>query len=137
MACNLLLDEGWGYTFSAPHHDAVYMHVPVEKAEDLARTVQAAFVFAGKQVMASSRDPEFAERFPLRIKAKVTPSPEHYVDDDGADIWKIVCEYFGWDGHTKQQLRRRCRQTGESSTILPSRIAHNRIPTYRSSCSRS
>jgi hypothetical protein len=21
----------------------------------------------------------------------------HYVDADGADIWKIVTEYFGWE----------------------------------------
>jgi hypothetical protein len=102
MACNLLLDEGWGYTFSAPHHDAIYLHVPLDKAEECARTVEQVFIHAGKQIMASSHDPEFAERFPLRIKAKVTPSPQHYVDDDGADIWKIVCEYFGWDGYAKR-----------------------------------
>lgn len=103
-ACCLLLDEGWGYTFAAPHHDAVYMHVPVEKANELAYVLEQAFIFAGKKLMESRRDADFAENFPLRIKAKVTPSPEHYVDDDGADIWRIVCGYFGWDEHTKQQL---------------------------------
>jgi len=59
--------------------------------------VEAAFLEAGKCVMASRTDREFAEGFPLRVKAKITPAPQHYVDDDGADIWRIVCEYFGWD----------------------------------------
>lgn len=103
LACNLLLDEGWGYSFAAPHHDAVYLHVPIEHAERCARTVEQAFIHAGKQIMASSRDPEFAERFPLRIKAKVTPSPQHYIDDDGADIWNIVCGYFGWDDYANRE----------------------------------
>ena len=97
MACNLLLDEGWGYAFSAPHHDALYLHCPIERAEECARIVEAAFLEAGKRVMASKTDSEFAEKFPLRIKAKITLAPEHYVDSDGADIWKIVCEYFQWD----------------------------------------
>lgn len=96
-ACNLLLDEGWGYTFSAPHHDALYLHCPIELAEECARVVEAAFLEAGKAVMASKTDPEFAENFPLRIKAKITRAPDHYVDPDGESIWKIVCERFGWD----------------------------------------
>ena len=97
MACNLLLDEGWGFAFAAPHHDALYLHCPIERAEECARMVEAAFLEAGKRVMSSKTDPEFAEKFPLRIKAKITASPEHYVDADGADIWSIVCQYFKWD----------------------------------------
>ena len=58
--------------------------------------------------MASKTDSEFAEKFPLRIKAKITLAPEHYVDPDGADIWKIVCEYFHWDefavSNVKEQI---------------------------------
>jgi hypothetical protein len=97
MACNLLLDEGWGFAFAAPHHDALYLHCPIERAEECARMVEAAFLEAGKRVMSSKTDPEFADKFPLRIKAKITASPEHYVDADGADIWSIVCQYFKWD----------------------------------------
>jgi DNA polymerase I len=100
-ACNLLLDEGWGYAFAAPHHDALYLHVPIERAEECAQAVEQAFIEAGKRIMADRRDPEFAEKFQLRIKAKITPAPEHYVDDDGRNIWDIVCDYFGWDGHEK------------------------------------
>jgi hypothetical protein len=107
-ACNLLLDEGWGYAFSAPHHDALYLHCPIERAEACARIVEAAFLEAGERVMASKTDSEFAEKFPLRIKAKITLAPEHYVDPDGADIWKIVCEYFHWDefavSNVKEQI---------------------------------
>jgi hypothetical protein len=96
-ACNLLLDEGWGFAFSAPHHDALYLHCPIQSAEECAHMVEMAFLEAGKHVMASKTDPEFAEKFPLRIKAKITASPAHYLDADGADIWRIVCEYFNWD----------------------------------------
>jgi DNA polymerase I-like protein with 3'-5' exonuclease and polymerase domains len=96
-ACNLLLDEGWGFAFSAPHHDALYLHCPIQSAEECAHMVEMAFLEAGKHVMASKTDPEFAEKFPLRIKAKITASPAHYVDADGADIWRIVCEYSKWD----------------------------------------
>ena len=96
-ACNLLLDEGWGFAFSAPHHDALYLHCPIQSAEECAHMVEMAFLEAGKHVMASKTDPEFAEKFPLRIMAKITASPAHYVDADGADIWRIVCEYFKWD----------------------------------------
>lgn len=99
LACNLLLDEGWGFAFCAPHHDALYLTVPTELAEECARAVERAFTEAGKTVMEDKHDPGFAERFQLRIKAKITSYPEHYVDPDGADIWKIVCEYFGWEGY--------------------------------------
>lgn len=93
----MLLDEGWGYTFAAPHHDALYLHCPIERAEECARLVEAAFLEAGKLVMASRVDPEFSESFQLRIKAKITLAPDHYVDPDGADIWAIVCRYFSWE----------------------------------------
>jgi hypothetical protein len=96
LACILLLDD-WGYAFAAPHHDALYLHVPLERAEECARAVEKAFVEAGKVVMSSAKDPTFAERFQLRIKAKVTPYPEHYYDADGKGIWDIVCAYFQWD----------------------------------------
>jgi len=104
MACDILLDGGWGFAFAAPHHDAVYMHVPIERAEECARAVERAFIFAGKQIMADRRDMEFAGSFPLRIKAKITAYPNHYVDDDGADIWKIVTDYFGWQEVSVQTL---------------------------------
>lgn len=96
LACNLLLDQGWGFAMSAPHHDALYFHCPVGRAEECARAVERAFLDAGQMLMGDV----YGKPFPLRIKAKVTPYPEHYVDADGADIWKIVCQYFGWDGET-------------------------------------
>jgi hypothetical protein len=97
LACTLLMDEGWGFTFGAPHHDALYLHVPIERAEECAGAVEQAFIEAGKSLMGSKDDPTFSERFPLRIKAKITSYPEHYYDADGKGIWNIVCRYFEWE----------------------------------------
>ena len=96
LACNLLLDRGWGFAMSAPHHDALYLHCPTERAEECAREVEDAFKEAGQMLMGDV----YGKPFPLRIKAKITYSPDHYVDADGSDIWSIVCKYFGWDGET-------------------------------------
>jgi hypothetical protein len=35
--------------------------------------------------------------FPLRAHAEVIYHPDHYRDEDGEEIWDIVCGYFGWD----------------------------------------
>ena len=89
-ACILLVDAGWGYALAAPHHDALYMHVETERAEECKRAVEDAFIDAGQIIMGL---PEF----PLRVHADVVYHPDHYKDADGAEIWDIVCEYFGWD----------------------------------------
>jgi hypothetical protein len=89
-ACILLVDAGWGYALAAPHHDALYMHVEAERAEECKRAVEDAFIEAGHLIMGL---PEF----PLRVHADVVYHPAHYEDADGAEIWDIVCEYFGWD----------------------------------------
>jgi hypothetical protein len=96
LACTLLLDGGWGFAFAAPHHDALYLHVPIERADECARAVEDAFKQAGQMIMGDVN----GKPFPLRIEAKVTP--EHYVDADGADIWKIVTDYFGWEQPKKK-----------------------------------
>ena len=93
-ACVLLVDGGWGYALAAPHHDALYMHVEAERAEECKQLVEQAFIEAGHIVMGL---PEF----PLRVHADITYYPNHYQDDDGQEIWEIVCDYFGWDGHPK------------------------------------
>ena len=89
-ACILLVDAGWGPALAAPHHDALYMHVEAERAEECKRAVEDAFIEAGHTIMGL---PEF----PLRVHAEVVYHPDHYEDADGAEIWDIVCEYFGWD----------------------------------------
>ncbi|HEX8815102.1 MAG TPA: DNA polymerase, partial [Terriglobales bacterium] len=88
-ACILLVDAGWGYALAAPHHDAVYLHVESERAEECKTAVKDAFIEAGHIIM---RLPEF----PLRVDAEVIYHPNHYEDADGTEIWGIVCEYFGW-----------------------------------------
>ena len=90
-ACNMLVEQGWGYALSAPHHDAVYMHVEAERAEECRAAVERAFVEFGHALMGL---PEF----PLRVHADVVDYPDHYDDADGREIWDIVTEYFGWDG---------------------------------------
>jgi hypothetical protein len=86
----LLVDAGWGYALAAPHHDALYMHVEAERAEECKTAVEGAFIEAGHIIMGL---PEF----PLRVHAEVVYHPDHYEDPDGMEIWDIVCEYFGWD----------------------------------------
>lgn len=93
-ACNLLVDAGWGYALAAPHHDALYMHCEAERAEECKAVVEQAFIQAGHLIM------ELPE-FPLRVHADITYYPDHYEDDDGKEIWDIVCRYFGWDGYSK------------------------------------
>jgi len=95
-ACNLLVDAGWGYTLAAPHHDALYMHCEADRAEECKEVVEQAFIEAGHIVMG-------LPQFPLRVHADITYYPDHYQDDDGQEIWDIVCRYFGWDGHPKRQ----------------------------------
>jgi hypothetical protein len=86
----LLVDAGWGYALAAPHHDALYLHVEAEKAEECKGAVEDAFIEAGHIIMGL---PEF----PLRVHAEFVYHPDHYEDADGAEIWDIICEYFGWD----------------------------------------
>jgi hypothetical protein len=97
------------------------LHCPIERAEECARIVEVAFLEAGKRVMSSKTDPEFAEKFPLRIKAKITASPEHYVDADGADIWSIVCQYFKWDEFAvlKQEEKFYVENSSEARDSVP------------------
>jgi DNA polymerase-1 len=89
-ACNLLVDVGWGYALAAPHHDALYLHVETERAEECKTAVEDAFIEAGHIIMGL---PEF----PLRVHTEVVRHPDHYQDVDGTEIWDIVCEHFGWD----------------------------------------
>ena len=89
-ACVFLCDRGWGPYLSAPHHDAVYMNVPIELAEQARQALEECFVEAGDLVMG---DPNF----PLRVDSDVVAYPGHYDDPDGAALWGIVSEFFGWD----------------------------------------
>jgi DNA polymerase-1 len=89
-ACNLLLSAGWGYALAAPHHDALYLHTEIERAEECKTAVEEAFIEAGHIVMG-------LPHFPLRVHADVVYHPDHYEDADGAEIWDIICEYFRWD----------------------------------------
>ena len=86
----LLCDRGWGPSLSAPHHDAIYMHVPIEDAERAKRDLEECFVEAGNVVMG---DPNFT----LRVDASIELYPNHYVDPDGAAIWQVVSDFFGWE----------------------------------------
>jgi hypothetical protein len=95
-ACNLLVGAGWGYALAAPHHDALYMHCEAERAEECKYVVEQAFIEAGHVVMG-------LPLFPLRVHADITYYPHHYRDDDGKEIWEIVCRYFGWDGHVSKE----------------------------------
>jgi hypothetical protein len=88
-ACVELCDRGWGQYLAAPHHDAIYMHVPIEIAEDAKRDLEECLINAGDAVM---NDPDFR----LRVDSDIEAYPGHYVDPDGATLWKIVGEFFQW-----------------------------------------
>jgi len=88
-ACVELCDRGWGPYLAAPHHDAIYMHVPIELAEEAKRALEECLINAGDAVM---DDPDFQ----LRVDSDIETYPGHYVDPDGATLWKIVGEFFQW-----------------------------------------
>ncbi len=88
-ACVFLCDRGWGPYLSAPHHDAIYMHVPIELAEEAMKDLDECFVEAGDLVMG---DPNFQ----LRVDSGIEIHPRHFEDPDGAALWKIVSEFFRW-----------------------------------------
>ena len=89
-ACIMLCDRGWGPYLAAPHHDAIYMHVPVELAEEGKKALEECLTLAGDEVM---DDPNFR----LRVDVDIEAYPRHYVDPDGAVLWKIVAEFFKWE----------------------------------------
>jgi DNA polymerase I len=84
-----LCDRGWGPYLAAPHHDAIYMHVPIELAEEARKDLEECFIEAGDLVMG---DPNFT----LRVDSGIELYPRHFDDPDGAALWKIVSEFFGW-----------------------------------------
>ena len=89
-ACVFLCDRGWGAYLAAPHHDAIYMHCPVELAEEARQALEECFIEAGDLVMG---DPNFR----LRVDSDIEPYPGHYVDPDGASLWKIVGDFLKWE----------------------------------------
>jgi len=88
-ACVFMCDRGWGRYLAAPHHDALYLHVPIELAEEARKDLEECFVEAGDLVMG---DPNFK----LRVDASIEIYPHHFEDPDGAALWKIVSDFFGW-----------------------------------------
>ena len=51
--------------------------------------LEECLVNAGDAVM---DDPDFR----LRVDSGIETYPHHYVDPDGAALWKIVSEFFSW-----------------------------------------
>ena len=85
-----MCDRGWGRYLAAPHHDAIYLHVPIELAEEARKDLEECFVEAGDLVMG---DPNFR----LRVDSGIELYPRHFEDPDGAALWKIVSDFFGWE----------------------------------------
>ncbi|SPF46113.1 hypothetical protein SBA1_630062 [Candidatus Sulfotelmatobacter kueseliae] len=52
--------------------------------------MEECFVEADDVVMG---DPNFK----LRVDASIELYPNHYVDPDGAAIWRVVSDFFGWE----------------------------------------
>jgi hypothetical protein len=64
--------------------------VQIELAEDARKDLEDCFVEAGDHVMG---DPNFK----LRVDSGIEICPRHFVDPDGAALWKIVSDFFGWE----------------------------------------
>jgi hypothetical protein len=64
--------------------------VPTELADDARKDLEECFVEAGDLVMG---DPNFK----LRVDSSTEIYPHHFEDPDGAALWKIVSDFFGWE----------------------------------------
>jgi hypothetical protein len=40
--------------------------------------------------------------FQLRVHTSFAKYPDHYVEADGAETWKIVCQFFRWDEYQEE-----------------------------------
>jgi hypothetical protein len=58
--------------------------------EEARKDLEECFVEAGDLVM---DDPNFK----LRVDSSIETFPRHLEDPDGAALWKIVSDFFGWE----------------------------------------
>ena len=82
----LAVERGLGPMLCAPHHDAFYLECEEGEADQVEAELQSCFRDAVGVVLWG--------RVHLRLESGVVRYPEHYCDEDGAEIWKIVEGHF-------------------------------------------
>jgi DNA polymerase I-like protein with 3'-5' exonuclease and polymerase domains len=86
LACVLCEERGRGPYIDAPHHDALYCDCPDDEAEDVASVLERCFRDASDVVLTG--------KLQLRLEAEIVRFPNHYDDDKGGELWKIVNEFL-------------------------------------------
>jgi DNA polymerase-1 len=86
LACVLAEERGLGPMLCAPHHDALYLECDERDAEQVAAELEACFRGASDTVLGGSVQ--------LRLETGIVRYPDHYSDDDGQEIWRIVLDFL-------------------------------------------
>ncbi len=79
LACCLATERG--VEVCAPVHDALLIEAPLAELPEQVRQTQAAMEEASMVVL---------DGFRLRSDAKLTEAPDHYEDEKGAAMWKLI-----------------------------------------------
>ena len=82
LACILVEEGGMGNMLCAPHHDALYLECAEDEAEAAKDALESCFMAAAEAVLTG--------QVRLRLDSEIVRYPDHYTDEKGLDIWKIV-----------------------------------------------
>lgn len=82
----LAVEGGLGPTLCAPHHDAFYLECHEGEVERVSAALNSCFREAVGVVLSG--------RVHLRLDSGIVRYPDHYHDEDGAEIWGIVRRFL-------------------------------------------
>jgi DNA polymerase-1 len=82
----LAVERGLGPMLCAPHHDAFYLECEEAEADEVEAELESCFRDAVGVVLSG--------RVHLRLESGVVRYPDHYWDEEGVEIWKIVEGYL-------------------------------------------
>jgi DNA polymerase I len=105
----LAAERGLGPMLCAPHHDAFYLECKEEDTEWVSATLDSCFQDAVGVVLSG--------RASLRLGSGTVRYPNHYCDEDGAEIWDIVEKFL--EGRVKRSSVRPGRNGTTFRISLP------------------
>jgi DNA polymerase I-like protein with 3'-5' exonuclease and polymerase domains len=88
------VERGLGPMLCAPHHDAFYLECQDEAADQVSAELESCFRDAAGVVLSG--------RVHLRLDFGIVRYPDHYHDEDGAEIWDIVEKFLA--GRTEKGI---------------------------------
>lgn len=91
----LAVERGLGPMLCAPHHDAFYLECEEAEADEVEAELESCFRDAVGVVLSG--------RVHLRLESGVVRYPDHYWDEDGVEIWKIVEGYLEAGARDREQ----------------------------------